>query len=82
MIKNIFTEIFREQYERQESLFKSHKGTILSIINLLEKQNFDFSESLNTFQSKKLNKNICNGRSRFFLVCIRRTHLCGVEHSK
>ena len=33
MIKNIFTEMFPEQYERQESLFKSHEETILSIIS-------------------------------------------------
>ena len=32
LIKNILTEMFREQYERQEPLFKPHKETILSII--------------------------------------------------
>ena len=73
-IKNIFPEIFREHYQRQESLSKSYEETILSIIssntkittqqldtfnekieenaNIIErpeKQNHDFSESLNSF---------------------------------
>ena len=68
--------MFHEQYERQDSLFKSHQKSILSIISSntkittqqldrfnekieenanrikkLEKQNHDFSESLNTCQS-------------------------------
>ena len=33
VIKNIFTEMFREQYEWQESLFKSPEETILSVIS-------------------------------------------------
>ena len=33
VIKNIFTEMFRGQYEIQESLFKSHEEIILSIIS-------------------------------------------------
>ena len=32
VIKNIFTKIFHEQYERQESIFKSHEESILTII--------------------------------------------------
>lgn len=33
VIRNIFTEMFCYQYERQESLFKSHEKTVLSIIS-------------------------------------------------
>ena len=79
MIKNIFTEMFDEQYERQESLFKSLEESILSTIssnakvnntatgkwfhgkkeenaNIIERQNYDFSNTFNTFQSIQDNK--------------------------
>ena len=33
VIKNIFTKMFHEQYERQESLLKSHEEKLLSIMS-------------------------------------------------
>lgn len=33
VIRNIFTEMFCDQYERQESLFKWHEETVISIIS-------------------------------------------------
>ena len=47
VIKNIFTQIFREQYQKQESLFKLHKETILPIIS--------FNTKLTTQQLDKFN---------------------------
>ena len=93
-IENIFTEIFHEHYQRQDSLSKSYEETILSIIssntkittqqldkfnekieenaNIIErpeKQNHDFSESLNSFhwnqadKVEQVKKNLKNSKS-------------------
>ena len=50
VIKNIFTEMFREQYEWQESLFKSHEETILSVISSNIKIT---TQQLNKFNKKR-----------------------------